>query len=279
MRAAGRLTFWISLASIPLCARAAPAVVPYGHHPLAGYYAVVNGIRLHYERYGEGAPLIVLHGNGGSIEQLHFQIDHFAGSRAVIGIDSRGQGKSEMGGGRLTYDGMAEDVAALIKQLHLGRVDLLGWSDGGIVALLVALHHPDLVRAVAISGANLSPAGLKPEDLAGMKTELQEAKRKRDAGDASNDWATKCQLLDLMITQPQVSAAELARITAPVLVLAGEHDMIPEEHTRLIATGLPHAQLKIFAGAGHAALQEVPDRFNAVVESFFRDPLAPLANE
>jgi len=102
-----------------------------------------------------------------------------------------------------------------------------------------------------------------------MTAELRVAEAKLAAGDRSRPWAIVCQQLQLMVTQPQITAADLARITAPALVLAGEHDLIPEAHTRSIAAALPHARLHLFPGAGHGALQEVPADFNATVEQFY----------
>jgi len=244
-------------------------VAPYGDNPAAGRTATLNGIRLYYETYGTGAPLVVLHGNGGSIAALSHQIDFFRTRRQVIALDSRGHGHSEMGAGRLTYEQMADDVAALLAPLHAGPADVLGWSDGGIVTLLLALRHPAVVHRIALSGANLTPQALAPGDLAGMTAELRAAQEKLAAGDRSRPWTAVCQQLQLMVTQPQITPADLARITAPALVLAGEHDLIPEAHTRNIAAGLPHARLHLFPGASHAALQEVPDTFNAIVDQFF----------
>ncbi len=266
-----RLLPFIILGFASLLPGAEPAI-PYGHNAPAGHFAVLDGIRLYYEAYGTGAPLIVLHGNGGSLSALRYQIDHFRAHREVIAIDSRGHGKSGMGSGRLTYEQMADDVAALLAQLHAAPADVLGWSDGGIVALLLALHHPAAVRRIALSGANLTPEALAPADLAGMTADLDAARQKLAAGDRSRPWDIICQQLQLMVTQPHITPADLARITAPALVLAGEHDLIPAAHTRAIAAGLPHAQLHIFPGAGHGALQEVPDQFNATVEQFFTTP-------
>lgn len=248
---------------------AAEPLAPYGHDPSAGHTATLNGIKLYYEVYGAGAPLVVLHGNGGSIAALRYQIDFFRSHRQVIAIDSRGHGNSGMGAGRLTYEQMADDVAALLAQLHTGPADVLGWSDGGIVTLLLALHHPAAVHRIALSGANLSPDDLAPGDLAGMAADLRNAREKLAAGDHSRPWDIVCQQLQLMVTQPHITAADLARIPAPALVLAGEHDIISAEHTRRIAAGLSHAELHIFPGAGHSALQDVPDAFNATVEQFF----------
>jgi pimeloyl-ACP methyl ester carboxylesterase len=248
---------------------AAAPVAAYGDNPAAGRTATLNGIRLYYETYGSGAPLVVLHGNGGSIAALRHQIDFFRTHWQVIALDSRGHGHSEMGAGRLTFEQMADDVAALLAQLHAGPADVLGWSDGGIVALLLARRHPAAVHRIAVSGANLTPQALAPADLARITAELRAAEEKLAASDRSRPWATLCQLLQLMVTQPQITPDDLARITTPALVLAGEHDLIPEAHTRSIAGGLPHARLHIFPGAGHGALQEVPDTFNATVEQFF----------
>mgnify|MGYP001547368022 CR=1 FL=1 len=264
-----RLFRFVIICSLTLrAALATEPATPYGSNPAAGHFASVTGIRLYYEVYGEGAPLVVLHGNGGSINALRYQIEFFRAHRLVIAIDSRGHGQSEMGPGRLTYEQMADDVASLLEQLHAGRADILGWSDGGIVALLVALRHPDAVHALAISGANLSPDALKPGDVAGMTVELREAEQKLAAGDRSRPWSVVCQYLQLMITQPHITTAELATITSPTLVMAGEHDLIPEGHTRAIAAALRHSALRIFAGASHAALQEVPALFNAAVDDF-----------
>ncbi len=261
---------WILAVGVAAVCAGAPVAAPYDANPAAGQFVAVNGIRLYCEVYGEGAPLVVLHGNGGNLAAMHCQIDFFRTHRQVIAVDSRGHGRSEMGEGRLTFEQMADDVAALLKARKAGPADLLGWSDGGIVALLVALRHPEAVRRVAVSGANLSPEALPASDLAAMAADLREAERQRAAGDHSRPWDIVCQHLQLMVTQPHISTADLAHITVPVLVLAGEHDLIPEAHTRAIAAGLPHATLHIFAGAGHGALQEVPDAFNARVSEFLR---------
>jgi pimeloyl-ACP methyl ester carboxylesterase len=247
-------------------------MTPYGDNPAAGHTATVNGIGLYYEVYGTGAPLVVLHGNGGNLGALRYQIEFFRSRREVIAIDSRGHGKSELGPGRLTYEQMADDVAVLLAQRHSAPADVIGWSDGGIVALLLALHHPAAVRRLAVSGVNVSPDALSPADLTALTADLHNAEVKLAAGDRSRPWKVIGQQLQLMITQPHLTPADLARITAPVLLLAGEHDIFPEAYTRGIAAALPHAQVHIFPGADHGALQEVPDAFNATVMTFFTTP-------
>lgn len=250
----------------------APTAAAYGNDSTHGHYAQVNGIRLYYETYGAatGAPLVLLHGNGGNLAAMRHQIDFFRATRQVIAIDSRGHGRSEMGATPLTYEKIADDVAALLTQLHAAPAEILGWSDGGIVALQLALRHPARIRRIALSGANLDVAALKPEDLASMRAELANVRAKLAAGDRSPRNLQLEQHLVLMVDQTPITPADLRRITCPALVMAGERDMIPEPHTRAIAAGLPHAQLHIFPGATHGALQEVPAEFNRIVAEFLK---------
>lgn len=259
--------------SIARAADAPPSTAPaYGSDPAHGRYATVcDGIRLYYESYGKGtcAPLVLLHGNGGNLAAMRHQIDFFRATRQVIAIDSRGHGRSEMGETPLTYEKIADDVAALLAQLRAAPADVIGWSDGGIVALQLALRHPKCVHRIALSGANLDVTALKPEDLASMRAELADVRAKLTAGDRSPRLLQLEQHLVLMIDQTPITTVDLRRITCPALVLAGEHDMIPEPSTRAIAAGLPHAQLHIFPGATHGALQEIPAEFNRIVAEFF----------
>lgn len=251
---------------------AADAAPHYGNDAVHGHYAAVNGIRLYYETYGAGpaALLVVLHGNGGNLAAMRHQIDFFRTTHQVIAIDSRGHGRSEMGAPPLTYEKIADDVAALLAQLHAAPADILGWSDGGIVALQLALRHPKRVRRIALSGANLDVAALKPEDLASMRAELADVRTKLAVGDRTPRLLQLEQHLVLMVDQTPITSSDLRRITCPALVMAGERDMIPEPSTRAIAAGLPRAQLHIFPGATHGALQEIPAEFNRVVAAFLK---------
>jgi pimeloyl-ACP methyl ester carboxylesterase len=130
---------------------------PYGNNPAAGKYANVNGIKMYYETYGEGAPMVLVHGNGGSVASMANQIEYFKTKYKIIVADSRAQGKSSDTKARLTYEQITDDWAALLDQLHIDSAYFIGWSDGGIECLLMAIRHPDKVKMMAIMGANLQP--------------------------------------------------------------------------------------------------------------------------
>jgi pimeloyl-ACP methyl ester carboxylesterase len=253
-----------------LCAHAAAPV--FGDNPTAAHRATVNGISLYYETYGEGAPLVLLHGNGGSIASLSAQVAFFSTHRRVIAIDSRAHGHSSMDNQELTYDLMADDVAALLAELKTGPADILGWSDGGIVALAVAIRHPSSVRRLAISGANTRFDALSASDLKEMRKDLAEIDTMLAKGDKSRDWPRLRQYTTLMLFHPNMTRTELASIQVPVLVMAGDHDMIPEPHTREIAASLPHSTLHIFKDASHSVPREKASLFNATVEDFLSKP-------
>jgi len=267
-----RLLLTLFLLAVTCTARVSAANPPYHDNPAAAHYAALNGIRLYYEVYGEGTPLVLLHGNGGDLSSLSAQIDFFRTHRRVIAIDSRAHGHSTMDKQELTYDLMADDVAALLLQLKTGPADILGWSDGGIVALALAIRHPACVHRLAITGANTRADALTPSDLAEMRKDLAEIDDMIAKGNTAKDWPRLRQHTTLMLFHPNMTKAELASIKAPVLVMAGDHDMIPEVHTREIAASLPNATLHIFPDSSHSVAKEHPELFNPAVEAFLSQP-------
>ncbi len=120
--------------------------VPYGNNPAAGKYALVNGIQLYYEVYGEGSPLLLLHGNGGSIASRSTQISAYEKKYKVIAVDSRCHGKSGCSIGELTYEQMAADINALLEQLHIDSLYIWGHSDGAIIGLIMGYKYPKKVK-------------------------------------------------------------------------------------------------------------------------------------
>ena len=236
--------------------------IVYGNNLQAGHYAAVNGISLYYETYGSGQPLILLHGNGGSINAFSNQIPFFEKYYRVIAIDSRLQGKSGGSPDSISYDLMASDFCALLDHLQIDSAFVLGWSDGGINGIIMAMNYPKKVKKLAVSGANIVPdsSALLFADLLAMKNFVE-----HDTTASKKDIA----LNKMMLHQPQIPFANLQHIGCPVLVMAGDHDIIKPEHTLKIFQSIPSASLCIFPDSNHDVCQQHPKLFNETVLTFF----------
>ena len=246
-------------------------LVNYGHNPAAGHTVALNGIKLYYETYGQGEPLLLLHGNGQSIAAFNGQIPELAKHYQVIAVDTRAQGQSTNGRQTLTYDLFAEDISALLMVLHLPAANVMGWSDGGNTGLSLALHHPQQVKKLVTMGANLWADTLAV--TAATLKEVHKGKTLTTLLYPINPQARRMRpLMVLLLDYPRMKATDLAGIAAPTLVLAGEHDLIQDAHTRLIASSLPHGQVRIFPGLTHYAPRENPALFNAAVLEFLERP-------
>jgi pimeloyl-ACP methyl ester carboxylesterase len=275
------LMFMITTAAQTPAAQApAPAHPTYGANPAAGHYAEINGIKIYYEIYGEGEPLLLLHGNGGSMAVFSYQIPEFAKHFKVIAVDSRAQGRSTDSSAEITYALMASDMSALISQLHLGPVNVVGWSDGGNIGLELALAHPEQVKKIVVSGANYTHvdfeaapdhAATAPEDPRVLSREAAYAAAAKSNPPAPSDVVQK-KLSDLMEKYPNITPAQLQTIKIPVLVIAGDHDAIKLEHTISLFRNLPHAQLWIAPGATHFVLLEQPELANRMIVAFLTTP-------
>ncbi|MBS1512086.1 MAG: alpha/beta hydrolase [Bacteroidetes bacterium] len=247
---------------------------PYGFNDAAGKYAQVNGIKMYYEVYGEGAPMVLIHGNGGSIASMGNQIEFFKDKYKVIVADSRAQGKSEEGTGKLTYEQITDDWSALLDQLKVDSAYVIGWSDGGIESLLMAIRHPQKVKMMAIMGANLQPDSsavygwaVKWVHQMDLYADSMMAKK-----DDTENWAVQKKLLNLLGKQPHIPLKDVQQIAAPTLVLGGDKDVIKEAHTMQIYQNLQKAWLCIFPGGTHMMPETDPELFNATVQRFFSKP-------
>jgi pimeloyl-ACP methyl ester carboxylesterase len=243
----------------------------YGRNALTGNYATVNGIKLYYEIYGQGEPLLMIHGNGGSINIFLYQIPYFAMHYKVIAVDSRAQGKSEDLQDSLSFEMMADDFSTLLDKLRIDSCYVLGWSDGGINGLLLAMRHPEKVKKLAITGANLWPDttaisaadykwGLDFYDTLGKMPQTPEIRHTR-------------KLVGLNVFQPNIKPQQLQQIKCPTLVIAGDHDIILTEHTVYIAKLIPGAFLWILPNSSHSTLIDYKDQFNKTVDDFFGNRL------
>jgi pimeloyl-ACP methyl ester carboxylesterase len=248
------------------------ATISYGTNSAAGKFYSVRGIKMYCEIYGNGRPLLMIHGNGGSIKSFENNIAFFAQKYKVIVADSRAQGRSVDADDSLSFEMMADDEAALLDAFHIDSAYVLGWSDGGINALLLALRHPNKVIRLASTGANLWPdstailSSLWKEE----KIYFDSAKNKQHLTSREKyEW--KLFMLDWL--QPNIALTSLQAIRSPSLIIGGDHDLIRVEHTVVIYQAIPHAYLWIVPNSGHATLIEHKDDFNRLVDDFFTKPL------
>ncbi|MFD2720538.1 alpha/beta fold hydrolase [Hymenobacter monticola] len=248
---------------------AAQPVPPYGHNPAAGHYQLVRGVKLYYETYGQGPPLLLIHGNGDNISAWAKNIPYFARRYRVIAADSRAHGKSVDAGDSLSFEMMADDFAGLLTSLRIDSAYVMGWSDGGINALALALRHPEKVKRLVATGANLWPdsTALMLSLWRQQQRGYQENKGvKFTDPKRRNDWKVFC----LDVFQPHIPLAALRRVRVPAFIIAGDRDVIRPEHTVAIYQSLPRAWLWLVPDSGHATLQEHADEFNRKTDAFFR---------
>ena len=226
----------------------------------AWYYGVMD-IALHYTEQGSGQPLVLLHGNNEDSSYFVHQIEHLSRGFRVIALDTRGHGRSPRGRAPFTLGQFASDLAAFMDERGIDAAHLLGFSDGGNIALLFALAHPQRVKSLVLNGANLYPEGIVEEVRLEDRRALARAV-------AANDVRSQ-EMLRLMIDEPHIDPADLARLNMPTLVVAGTNDMIADEHTRLIARSVTGAKLSIVEGS-HFVAAENPAAFNAVLDGFYQ---------
>lgn len=224
-------------------------------------------IFLHYIEQGQGLPLILLHGNGESCDYFEHQIPCFATEYRVIAIDTRGHGQSPRGEKPFTIKQFAEDLHDFMDAHDIGKAILLGFSDGGNIALTFALKYPERVEKLILNGANLFPSGVKARYQWPIEFGYRIAKL---FSKKSEEAKQNTEMLSLMVNEPHIDPSELARLTMPVLVVAGTKDMIKDEHTRLIYKSLPNAQLAILEG-DHFVANKNYVAFNSAVQAFLKE--------
>lgn len=254
-----------------LFAQKSQQVIPFGNNPKVGKYASIRGFKMYYEVYGKGEPLLIIHGNGGSIENFSNQIPFFSKKYQVILADSRAQGKSIDDQDSLSYEMMADDFAALLDHLKIDSANVIGWSDGGINGLLLASRHPKKVKKLAATGANLIPdAGVAIDSwvVSDVKYTIDSLNK------LPNTLAVRrsLKLQHLLYEQPHISHDELQKIQCPTLVIGGDNDVILPKHTVEIAENIPQSYLWILPNSGHSTPIYYKDLFNQTVEDFFKKP-------
>ena len=207
----------------------------------------------------------MLHGGGDSGEHsFERQLGAFSVHHHIVAPDQVGQGRTPDIAAPLTYTAMMEDTTALLRKLKLKHVDVVGFSDGGILALMLAVWHPDLVHRLVISGVNVAPDGLNPQDLEELLA-TQIGKPKTIDEKLAHLWATSP-------TDGELSLLLLAKVKQPVLVISGDRDAITLEHTLEIFHALPDAQLCVLPGTDHATFSGRSEWLNPIVSEFLDQP-------
>ncbi len=261
----------IFLFTIGICEAQYPPVFKnsvYGNNPDAGHYINIRGFKMYYEVYGKGEPMLMIHGNAGSINNLSGQIEYFSKYYQVIIADSRAHGKSTDTSDTLSYKMMADDFNALLDSLQIKSCNVLGWSDGGNNGLLMAIHYPEKIKKLVISGANTE---IDSTAIAGELVTIDQL-GPLYVQEQTPETINLIKVTKLLFMLPGITRELLQTIKCPTLVIGGDHDVIIPKHTLYIAENIPNANLWILPNSGHSTLIFHKELFNQTVAEFFNKP-------
>ena len=223
-------------------------------------------IEHYFTEKGNGEPLILLHGNGENGGYFQGQIGEFSKLYHIYAIDTRGHGKTPRGDKPFTIRQFDDDLLGFMDEHKIERAHLLGFSDGGNIALIFAIRYPERVKRLILNGANLNPKGVKRSTQIPIEIGYKFAKIFATKSDSAR---LNAEMLGLMVNDPNVEPEELVKIKAKTLVIAGTKDMIKKEHTRVIASHIPDSEL-VFLEGNHFIANKHPDEFNRAVLQFLR---------
>ena len=246
-------------------------------------YVDAGGLNTYYEERGDGDPVVMLHGGFATIETWEDQAARLAERYRVYLPERRAHGRTPDVDGPMTYEAMATDTAAFMDALGIGPAHLIGWSDGASVGLYVALRRPDLVRKVICMGAPAWFDGLTPAAQAAAKNlsldhmppSMIEAHRTLSPDGPDHLPIFFAKLAEMWASEPNMTADELRRITAPTLVMLGDDDVLTVEHAALMAATLPDAQLAVVPGTDHGLMFEKPELVSRLFLDFLADEQPP----
>ena len=246
-------------------------------------HIAANGVRTYYEAVGTGEPLVLLHGGACTIQTLAPQVPALSARHRVYMPERRGHGRTPDVAGPITYAAMAADTIAFMTAVGLESAHLVGWSDGALVALLVAMERPDLVRKLVFIGQYINISGLR-EKFAGMAKHLSretfppmfEAAYAAVSPDGPGHWPVVFEKLRLLFTgDPAIPLTRLRDVKTPTLVMLADDDLVSVAHATAIQEALPDAQLAVVPGTSHALPMEKPDVVNRLILDFLAVEQAP----
>lgn len=225
-----------------------------------------NDISNYYIESGTGYPLILLHGNGEGSDYFCNQISVFAQKYHIYAVDTRGHGKTERGTAPFTIRQFADDLFYFMKEHNIEKANILGFSDGGNIALVFAIKYPDMVNKLILNGANLDTSGIE-ENV--QKIIESEYKKASDLLKTDKSALQKFEMFGLMVNDPNIPLKELETVSAATLVIAGTNDLIKKEHTKLIADNIKNSTLCFIEG-DHFIANKNPNEFNKTVLEFLQ---------
>jgi pimeloyl-ACP methyl ester carboxylesterase len=251
-----------------------------------GEYAEIGAQRIWYEALGQGDPLVLLNGGLCTNETWAPQLPALAERFRVFALEQRAHGHTPDPDGPLTYEDTATDVIGFIETVVGGSTHVLGFSDGGITALHVAVARPDLIRKLVTTGTNFDTAGMvaEAEQMASSMTPDSEdmamfrSLYEAATPDGPEHWPMVVKkILEMWSVEPHIPVTDLARIVAPTLVLVGDDDMVRLEHAVEMYRSIPNAELAVVPGASHMVAMEKPDLFNGLVLDFLtKEPVSTM---
>ncbi len=240
-------------------------------------YAPVNGIKMYYAVYGQGDPILLIHGGLANADDWANQVIALSKSHEVIVADSRGHGRSTRTADPIGYDLMASDYLALLDYLKIRKTALVGWSDGGIIGIDIALHHPERLTKLFAQAANVTTDGVKPDTMQTPTFSGFVAKAGEDYKRMSptpGDYAAfVAEINKMWDTEPNWTKEQLSKIRVPTAIVLGDHDeAIKRDHTEYMASAIPGAKLIILKDVSHFAMLQDPEGYNKAIVGFLADP-------
>lgn len=229
-------------------------------------------INLFYTDNGSGkddCPMILLHGNGGNASSFFYVVDHFLKKRRIITLDTRGHGRSPKGEKPFTLKQFADDLADFMDEKGIKKADLIGYSDGGNIAMLFAIKYPERVNSMVLNGANMFPEGLEDRDRRWIVNEYKRSKKALRRNPQNAKARQSFDLMSLMVNEPHITAEQLSSLDVPTLVLVGSRDAIKPEHTKLIADSIKGSVLTVVNGSHNIVKSNSEDYINAL-EDFYK---------
>ena len=252
-------------------------IIAYGSNLENGKYATIDGLKIYYETYGQGTPLLLLHGGLGSIANFKYNIEGLASENLVIAIDSPGHGRSSHTDS-LSYPLLADYVSKFIDFMKLDSLNVMGWSDGGVIGLILATNRPDKVKKLIAISANSRLDGMSSETAEWIKNNMiGYMKNEKEFLETYESLSPQPHQLDsflmnsrkMWLTDIYISPNQLSAIEIPTMLLQGDRDLIQIEHVTHIYKSLTNSQLCILPNTTHFVIQEKPDIVNQIALDFF----------